>query len=93
MVSTGRFKQNQALFQKYNAVYGYLRNTIIQSIKPVFLSPTKGEFTGFGQVVALEMTDNLFGAYRVIDEIGLEENSVCMVGVYHLVEPLARLIK
>ena len=36
--------------------------------------------------------DRLFRSYGVIDEIGLEENSVKMMGMYNPLEPLACLI-
>ena len=44
-------------------------------------------------MTALEMTNNLFRAYRAIVEIDLEENAVKMMGAYNLSKNLARLIE
>ena len=39
------------------------------------------------------MLQNLFASYREIDEIGLEENSVKMMGPYDPAETLSQIIK
>ena len=62
-------------------------------MEPIFLSPVKYQLMGFGQVVALEMTNHLISAYRAINETDLEENSIQMMGAYHLEKPLAHFIE
>ena len=90
---TEKFRQYQALFRKYISVDGALKNQIVTAVEPVFLSPLLDQLTGFGQVSALTMLQNLFSSYKTIDEIDLEENSVKMMGPYDPTEPLARLIE
>ena len=41
----------------------------------------------------LKMMDNICMAYRAIDDIDLEDNTVCMMGAYHPTKTLARLVK
>ena len=88
-----KFQQNQALFRKYTAVDRALKKHIVTAEEPVFLSPLVDHITGFGQVSALTMMNNLFSNYRVIDRIDLEENTVKIMGPYDPAEPLVRLIE
>ena len=92
-VRTERFKHKQALLQQYTAVSGYIKKQIIHSVEPVLLYPIKGHLMGFGQVMSLETTNNILRAYRVINEIKIEENCVCMMGVYQKAKPLAQIIE
>ena len=90
---TKRFRQNQALFRRYTAVDGVIKKQITTSVERVFLFTINDQLTGFRQMTALEMTNNLFRAYRAIVEIDLEENAVKMMGAYNLSKTLARLIE
>ena len=90
---TENFLQNQAMFRKYTAVGGALKNQIITAVELVFLSPLFDQFTGFGHVSTLTMLQHLFASYGLIDEIDLEENSVKIMGRYESAEPLSRLIE
>ena len=90
---TENFRQNQALFQKYTAMDGALKKQIVTAVEPVFLSPLVYQLTGFGQVFALTMLQNMFSRYEAIDERNLKENAAKMMGPYNPVEPLDRLIK
>ena len=92
-IGTEKFRQNQALFRRYTAMYGALKNQIITAVEPVFLSSLVDQLTGFGQVSALTMLQHLFASYRLIDEIDLEENAVKMMEPYDPDEALSRLIK
>ena len=92
-LGTEKFRQNQALFQKKNAVDGALKKQIVTSVEPVLLSPLVDQRTGFGQVSTLTMLQHLFSSYGAIDKIDLEDNSVKMMGRYDPTEPLARLIE
>ena len=49
------------------------------------------QLVAFGQMTELQMIQQLFNSYRVIDEINLEENAVKIMGTYDPVEPLDRL--
>ena len=60
-------------------------------MEPVFLPPLVYQLTGFGQLSALTILQNLFSSCGEIDEIDLEENAVNMMGPYDPAEPLARL--
>ena len=77
---TENFRQNQPLFRKYTAVNLALKNQIIAAVEPFFLSLLVGQLTGFLQVSALTMLQNLFLSYGTIDKNDLEENSVKMFG-------------
>ena len=66
---------------------------MMHTVNTVLLSPIKGQLTGVGQVTALEMKNHIFRAYKEIDDVKLEDNSVRMMGGYHLAELLARLIE
>ena len=92
-LGTENFRQNQALFQKYTAVYGALKNHIIAAVEPVFLSPLVYQLTGFGKVSALIMLQHLFYSYRAIDKIDLKENTVKMMGPYDPAETLVQIIE
>ena len=70
-----------------------MKKHIVTAEEPVFLSPLVDHITGFGQVSALTMMNNLFSNYRVIDRIDLEENTVKIMGPYEPAEPLVRLIE
>ena len=61
---------------------GALKNKIVTAVQPVFLSPLVDQLTGFGQVTALQIPQNLFNYYRAIDNIGLEKNAVRMMMPY-----------
>ena len=43
--------------------------------------------------MALEMMDNLFKSYSVIDKIDIEENALKIMGAYNPSELLTHLIK
>ena len=90
---TEKFQQNQALFQKYTAVEGALKNQIFTAAEPVFLPPLADQITGFVQVSALNMIQHLLSSYGEIDEVYLEENAAKMMGTYDPTESLARLIE
>ena len=90
---TENFLQNQAMFQKYTAVGGALKNQIVTAVEIVFLSPLVDQFTGFGQVSTLTMLQHLFASYGLIGEIDLEESAVKMMGPYNPAEPLSQLIE
>ena len=66
-LGTEKLRQNQALFCKYTAVDGALKNHIVTAVEPVFLSPLVYHLTGFIQVSALTMIQHLFSSYMVID--------------------------
>ena len=51
------------------------------------------QFTGFGQVSALQMIHNLFTSYKAVDGTKPEENAVKIMGPYDPTETLARLIE
>ena len=72
-LGTENFRQNQALFRKYTAVDGALKNQITTVVEPVFLSLLVDQLTGFRQVNALTMLKHLFSSYGAIDKIDLEE--------------------
>ena len=61
-------------------------------MQQVFLSPTMGQHTGFGQVMTIDMLRHLFRSYEAIGYIDLEENAVKMMGPYYPAEPLVRII-
>ena len=86
---TEKFRKNQALFQKYTAVDGALKNLIFTAAEPVFLSPLVDKLTGFVKVYVLTMLQHIFSSHGAINEINLEENSVKMMGPYDYAEPLA----
>ena len=81
------------MFQWYTAVGGSLKKHIIHTVKPIFLATIKYQLTGFVEFATLDMINHLFRAYRVIGEIDLNENDVQMMGAYHPIEPLTRLIE
>ena len=72
---------------------GALKIQIVAAVEPVFLSPLVGQLTGFIQVYAITMIQELFSSYRAIDKMDLEENAVKIIGPYDPAEPLARLIE
>ena len=76
------------MFQKFTAVERALKKKNITAMGPVFLSPLVDQLTGFVQVFALTMIQNLFLSYRKIDEIDLEETSVKTMGPYDPMGPL-----
>ena len=90
---TEKFRHNQAMFRKYTAVDGALKNHIVVVIEPVFLSPLVDQLTGFVHVSTLTMLQHIFASYMAINKIDLEENAVKIMGPYDPAEPLARLIK
>ena len=92
VLGTEKFRQNQALFRKYTAMYGALKKQIVTAVEPVFLSPLVDQLTGLWQVYALITIQKLFSSYGEIEEIDLEENSVKMMGPYNPTEPLTWLI-
>ena len=59
VLKTIKFPQNQAMFFKYTAVDRSLKNKIVTAVEPVFLYPLVDQLTGFGQVTALTMLQNL----------------------------------
>ena len=79
---TEKFRQNQALFQKFTAVDEAFKKKIITAEEPVLLSPLVDHLTGFLQMSALTMIQHLLLRYGAIDEIDLEENAVNMMGLY-----------
>ena len=85
---TEKIRQNQALFQKYTAVYGAFKNQIVMAVEPVLVSPLVDQTTGFGQMSALTMLQHLFSRDEAINEINLEENAVKMMGPYDPAGPL-----
>ena len=91
-IVTKRFRQNQALFRRFTAVDGALKNQIGAVVQPVFLYPLVDHLTGFVQVTTLQMIQHLFNSYGAIDEIDLEENAVKMIGPCDPAEPLVGLI-
>ena len=46
-LETENFGQNQALFRRYAAVDGNVKNQIVTAVEPVFLSPLVDQFTVF----------------------------------------------
>ena len=66
-----------------------LENQIVTVVEPVFLSPLVDQLTGFGQVSALTILQNLFSSYEAIDKTDLKENAVNMMGPYDPAEFLA----
>ena len=92
-LGTEKFQQNQAIFCKYTAVDGALKNQIVTAVEPVFLPHMVDQLTGFGQVSALTMLQHLFSSYEAISEIYFEENSVKMMEPYNPAEPLSGLIE
>ena len=67
-----RFRQNQSLFIRYNTVDGVLKNKIVIAVQLVFLKQLVDQLTGFVQVSALAMFQNIFTSYRAIDKIDLK---------------------
>ena len=84
-----KFQQNQALFRKYAAAEGALKNQIVMAVEPVFLFPLMDQLIGFRQVSALAMIQHLLSSYRMIKKISLEENAVKIMGTYDPAEPLS----
>ena len=80
VLGTENFRQNQGLFRKYTAIDDALKNKIITTVEPVFLSPLVDQLTGYVQVSALTMLQHLFLSYGKIDEINLEEMSSILWG-------------
>ena len=66
-LGTEKFRQNQALFRKYTAIDGDLKNQMIAAVEPVFLSPLVDQLTGLVQVSALTMLQHLLSSYVAID--------------------------
>ena len=81
-LGTENFRKNQALFLKYTAVDGALKNKINMAVGPVLLSPLVEHLTRFGQVSALNMLQHLFSSYRTIEKINLDKNTVKRIGTY-----------
>ena len=88
-LGTEKFRKNQALFRKYTAVDGALKNQIITTVELVFLSPLVEHLTGFRQVSSLTMLQHLFSSYGTIDKMELLQNDVKMMGPYDPKEPLS----
>ena len=88
-----KFRQNQAIFRKYTAMYGAIKRQIARAVEPVFLSPLLYQLTWFVKVLALTIIQHLFTRYRVIDKIDIEENMVKMMGPYNPAELPAQLIE
>ena len=63
-LGTEKFRQNQALFRKYTAVDGALKNQIGTVVEPFFLSPLVDQLTGLVQVSALTILQHLFFQLR-----------------------------
>ena len=61
-LGTEKFRQNQALFQKYTAMDRELKKHTVTALEPVFLSPLVDQLTGFGQVSAITMLQHLFSS-------------------------------
>ena len=80
------------MFRKYIAVDRAFKNQTVTAVEPVFLYLLVDQLTGFGQVTALTMLQNIFSSYRVINKIDLEDNAVNIMGPYNPAESLARLI-
>ena len=93
VLRTEIFRQNQAMFRKYNAVDGAMKNQIITAVEQVFFSPLVDHLTVFRQVPYLNMLHHLLLSYGTIYEMDLEENAVKMMGTYYPAEPLAQLIE
>ena len=55
VLGTEKFLQNQALFRKYTAMDGAIKNQIIAVVEPLFQYPLVYHLTVFGQVLALTM--------------------------------------
>ena len=68
---------------------GAFKKQIFTAVEPVFLSPLVDQLTGFGQVSALTILQNLFSSYEAIEKIDLKENAVNMMGPYYPAEFLA----
>ena len=92
-LGTEKIRPKQASFRKYIAVGGAFNKQIITSVEPVFLSPLVDQLTNFGQVTALTILQHIFSRYGEIEEIGIEENAVKIIGPYNPTEPLVRLIE
>ena len=92
-LGTERFRQNQALFIKYTAMDGALKNNITTVVQPVFLSPLMDNLSGFGHVYTLIMPEHVLNSYGVIYEINPEGNAVIMIGPYYPSGPQAHLMK
>ena len=88
VLETKKFRQNQALFRKYTAMYVALKKQILTAVEPVFLSPLVDQITGFGQIYTLTMLQHLFSRYEATDKIDLEENTVKMLWPYDPAEHL-----
>ena len=73
VLRTEKFRQNQALFLKYTAMYGALKKHIFAELEPVFLSPLVYQLTGFIQFSMLTMLQHLFSSYSAINKINLEK--------------------
>ena len=72
---------------------GALKNQNVPAVEPVFLSPLVYQIKGFGHLSALAMPQHFLSSYMEIDEIGLEENDVKMMGTYDPAEAPDRLIE
>ena len=92
-LGTERFRQNQALFIKYTAMDGALKNNITTVVQPVFLSPLMDNLSGFGHVYTLVMPEHVLNSYGVIYEINPDGNAVIIIGPYYPSGPLAHLMK
>ena len=80
---TERFQQNKALFRRFTAIDGEIKNHIFMAVQPVFLSALVDQLAGFGQVNALQMLQRFFNYYGEIDEIDIKENAVKMMRPYN----------
>ena len=74
-------------------MYVDLKKQIVTAVEPVLLSPLVEQLTGFGQVTSLTMLQHIFSSYRMIDNIGLKENAVKMIGPYDPAKSFCGLIK
>ena len=82
-----RLQKNKALFRRYTAVYVVILKQIVMLVQPVLMSPLMDKLTGFRQVIAHQITQNLFNSYGTIDKLDLEENVVHILGSYYPAEP------
>ena len=72
-------KITRIYLRKYTFINEALKKQLIKAAVILLLSSIKDQLPGFGWVMAMEMTNHLFMAYRAIDQIYPEEKSVCMV--------------
>ena len=69
-----------------------LKNKIVATVQPVFMSPMIDQLTVFGQMTALKILQHLFISYGAIDKINHKGKAVKMMGSFNPAKPLAYLI-